>query len=118
MWTSVIGPVLECRGARVAGRVLCSVARRHSSESAPTSPGVLPQTQGANNSGDADAQGDSSDRSGGAPAGGASTVDTAKNSLPLLSTSLPEDEGAWQEVRRRQREKSDKSKKTPTQVRY
>ena len=43
-------------------------------------------------------------------------LDLAKYSMPVLSSSAPELEGAWQEVKRRQREKDKTKQKTFPQV--
>ena len=48
---------------------------------------------------------------------GRNQLDLAKYSMPVLSSSAPELEGVWQEVKRRQREKDRAKQKILTQVR-
>lgn len=71
-------------------------------ESAPTSPGMLPET-GAYPADSKNKKAESTKQ-----------VDIPKISAPGLSTSAPELEGVWQEVKRRSKEKA--KQKTPVQV--
>ena len=76
-------------------------------ESAPTWPGVIQEEIGANKT----------DNSLTTETERRNQLDLAKYSMPVLSSSAPELEGVWQEVKRRQREKDRAKQKTLAQAR-
>ena len=76
-------------------------------ESAPTSPGVIQEEIGANKT----------DNSLTTETERRNQLDLAKYSMPVLSSSAPELEGVWQEVKRRQRERDRAKQKTLAQAR-